>query len=968
MREKRLYREKNTVPVEITKQCSPRVSSGKQLTKSENMEVPRNRLFYDPESTDLRSYNALVIDLQEPPRPEVDSLISRISQSIIAASSGSNLPDQVVKAALSLKYIEIARHNSVQFVGANLTLPRFPITSQVMTIEVSGITIKENKIVALTFKLDDIGEAFVAQYLDGLPGSGTGQEITLNSNILELGPKGDAKTISQGLLNLNLTMKIGFTPQDLRILKFVSISDRPFDIDEAATIRIYSIAAHTVYMLARDKISFDSEISHLYHTKCECNDCFDHHTGRERTSEEKLQILSLRFNLSLKSKESSLYMSKTSSLLPDIKPKINKARKSQTGMYIQRDPRYSNGYLQIPLDTLDGRLLPDDNVPSYYPRSIRGPQKKQYGTSLMEGDYANMMSFSKIPDRQEELRHRQNQLYPSLDSSLKLSELPALDDDFGNVIGSFPGTIRDNLDFSVGPRRYTQNNPGNGENVLLNNSGIGTVMDTQDPRMLRINPNIGNNVERLQQIRRETGRPDQSRIVQDNQTKSQGLSSNQQALVTRQLPETSSNLQRVSTTRQLQEPPANARYQEAGVSKLVKRVAELAIEDNEDDAAEQPSRSSDNRPDMETEAYIQLCNNQNAQRETVSVPPEEDFQNINRSTEHNSTFRSAISYRTEEDAQDDRTQYRTARDESDLESDERIGRAVRITQYSMGPQNTRSVNFERQSRDVVLARSANESVDNMPESGAVNTDRGQVVGKSYHDPRKGETLSFTYNPSDDRIRVVEPPAGRSITRAATSSGNVILSTHKGVTISECNPQDVQSCDGDHPVGSGQQRRSEEIVDTGRGVAFTDAPIPDSSMRQLAPGMSHLQPVRTRGEQQQRYQEIMSSPALNEHVLYDESDAGTNLNSVPQSTQVGALNGLDQVSALGSTQSSTHISTLHEDSLTQNGSDSINDTQSQTLVNSRQYSDSGRLGNRRSVSADRASRNTVASNRTRYYYL
>ena len=73
-----------------------------------------------------RAYDALAIDVQKFPRPELLSLFSRVNDIIIGQSRVEGEPCDVVESAVGLKYIELASHPSVDWVDTDNFLPQLP--------------------------------------------------------------------------------------------------------------------------------------------------------------------------------------------------------------------------------------------------------------------------------------------------------------------------------------------------------------------------------------------------------------------------------------------------------------------------------------------------------------------------------------------------------------------------------------------------------------------------------------------------------------------------------------------------------------------------------------------------------------------------------------------------------------------------------------------------------------------------
>ena len=429
-----------------------------------------------------RAYDALAIDVQKFPRPELLSLFSRVNDIIIGQSRVEGEPCDVVESAVGLKYIELASHPSVDWVDTDNFLPQLPGMSNVFTLTITGIAVRAEKKIALTYKLDAPGQALVSGYLDDLPGNGVGHSIILYTDIIKLKDSGDALRLSQTILNINIGLKIGFTTQDLRILKWTSSGSRPFFMDPDSIIRPYTIASKTVYIREIDEVAFDAAIRHLFQGACACPQCYDSYTGTSRTPTEKLEILVMQFNLSANNKQTSPHLRSRQGLVPNLEIELGKTRKNQENHLIARDNRFENGFVQLPVDAKDVFNVPLSNVASFNESLTKHkPQAKFTSTLDSSGALTNTIKFGKAPEREKFDRELHEKFGPKYYPGFSLSELPPVDSGPNVSIRQAGQMDSMAVNRSLLSRGSDRQLPlGNGQKLLVRESIMETVQNDRD--------------------------------------------------------------------------------------------------------------------------------------------------------------------------------------------------------------------------------------------------------------------------------------------------------------------------------------------------------------------------------------------------------------------------------------------------------------------------------------------------------
>lgn len=918
------------------------------------------------EEATVKSYNALSVDLQKQPRPELHSLVSRITETILAQAKHPGEPCGVIESTIGLKYLELCHHNTVRFLGTNAALPQLPGMSNSMTLTITGLTIKEKDKIALTFELDPEAQALVSSYLDDLPGNGTGQKVILHSDIVKVKESGDARALVQSLLNLNLRLKIGFTVQDLRILKFDSVGSEPFQMDPTGIIRPFTIASTTLYVSELNEVAFEAEVRHLFSQSCHCNQCYDHHLGEERSMQNKMELLARKFHLTVKNKNVSHHLRSQAGLIPQIKPELSKAKRNQENIWIQRDPRYSEGYIQLGPETIDADNIPLRNTTAFSESLAKYPPHQNYLYNFdSSGALSNTMRFSQAPDRrkmEKEIRERSGaRFYPGF----QLSEIPPLSQTQGATLNTSGYLDSAELDRSQSLRHpdYYVNIP-DGRRLLVRDSFIGTVRnDFDEPGVQRVFPVQA----RSGQDRRDPNGDEDDRASSSLSPRSQQVLNN--FMEKRDQVEEFINIispinacdqkKRNKVLRQLVEmtsrtaamPRDNAGQSnvapisDTAPSQTTREPEVQFIEDQMNNMTISGGARTRTNNDYSGNPQVdQLCQNQNAIRNQQQgiiadqgLQPRASGRRMQLSAVNTGNQHVEHVIREDSEQPDDQpplansTLYRSVLEETMDAPQPETGRVAEIADFVDNPSRIQPTVYTRPGREVGLAPGPGVSISatqlNATES-ELDGDTGVAIGGIHADPQTDNVTIYNNSFAEDQVTTVRTTnQPNSIMKG--SSGNIVLRESQRVLTSHCSEADREECQGQHSLGGAQEVDRVIPRDVGQGVSVN---LRQSSLKEtrgprsdheIAQAMSSGQVLATRQEPT-TISMVSSLPSTRN--IDEPSLSATRMGSVPQSTRTNLADELYNPLS--------NVSTINEDIVLY---DSQDDTNSRTLVpeNSRQ---------------------------------
>ena len=934
----------------------------------------------------VRSYNSFAIDVQKHARPELHSLVSRITETILAQAKNQGEPCEVVESTIGLKYIELCRHPLTKFIGTNASLPQLPNMSNSMTITIIGLTIRETNRIALTYELDPTGQALVSSFLDDLPGHGTGQKIISHADVVKIKETGDARILAQSLLNMNLRLRLGFTVQDLRILKFDAVGSEPFQMDPTGTIRPYTISSTTLYIQELNEVAFEAEVRHLFSQTCYCESCFDHHMGESRPPKAKMELLAAKFHLSVKNKNVSHHLRNQSGLVPQVKTELSKAVRNQENIFIQRDPRFANGYFQVAPETVDVDNIPVRNATAFNESLVKYPPNQRFISTLdSRGALANTMRFSQAPDRrkiEKEIQERSGaRFYPSF----QLSDIPQLDQTQGatfNTTNYLDSTIMNRSQDLGQPDCYV--NIPDGRRLLLRDSLIGTVRNDVDetgfqriiPQMSRRDPSVRDHHEEMDDRVSPSLSPTSRQILNNFVAKRDQLEEfinilqpinavdqKRRNKILKQLVDITSGGNVVPGPMARQENVKQMPGQDLASGP---RGPEVQFTEDRMDNMTISNRTA-TRADYDFSGNAemnQLCQDKNNVRNqqqgilTNQNPQPRSLGKLKQlsSVTTGNVHEEAVA-RQESDQSDDTpplansTVYCSVLEETMDGAPANSGRVAEVTGFEMTgdqPSQIQPTVFTRPGREVYLASGMGTNIDaaNLTANDSeVDGSIGKTTGLSAYDPNTDQAVTAHDPMAREEVTVVHR-TNQIHDIMQGSSGNLVLREGPRVLTSHCNETDREQCQGSHGIDKTEVVDRVIPKDKGSGVSLnlqqgrlneTRGPGSD---HELAQAMSHGQVLATR--QYPANLSMMSSlPITSGYERQNLTASG--MSSVPQSTRADIAEQLYQPAS--------NISTINEEIM----SDSQDDTNSRTLV-----ADQSRQGARDRSARDRSARDRNTS--------